>query len=259
MTKSLAFAALFLATPAAALYDSAGSDEIALEEAVVAPQPAAVAASALRGIMLDPGHGGEDFGAVVAGRREKDLALAIAHKVKARLEALGGAPVTLTREDDRFIALNERVDRSLHWSEGAFVSLHLNQVRHKKLQGITIFAFGQKRFKTKPRRRRIRNLLPPLPAPPPAAAAASNELARALVRSLRSEGFRVDPPAKAAFYVLKNPRLPSVLVELGYLSNPEEREKLVDPAYQERLADALARSIKSYLAASAGVPAAAGR
>ena len=202
-----------------------------------------------RAVILDPGHGGDDLGAVSGSWREKDIALAIARRVKQKLEALGHTPVKLTRDADVFVPLNKRIDESVEWDGLAFISLHLNQVRSKKPQGITVYAFGRQTVRL-PRRHR-HSKVPPLPAPPKDEARASADLARALVQSLRAQGFRVDPPAKAGFYVLKNPRLPSVLVELGYLSNPQERARLSDPAYQDRLAEAVAVSLRSYSLSSA--------
>ena len=75
----------------------------------------------------------------------------------------------------------------------------------------------------------------------------SADFANSIVSSLRAQGLRVDPPARAGFYVLKNPEAPSVLIELGYLSNPAEAARLNDPAYQDRLAEALAVSLESYV------------
>lgn len=202
-------------------------------------------------LILDPGHGGNDLGAVVGGRREKDIALSISRRLKARLEARGAGPVRMTRDSDSFVPLDERVDDSLEWSGRVFVSLHLNQVRAKRLQGITVYAFGKDQFKSAGKsanKRRHHRKVEPLPAPPKELARASARLADSIVDSLRHQGFRVDPPAKAGFYVLKNPGIPSVLIELGYLSNPQEAARLNDPAYQDKLAEALASSLQPSLA-----------
>lgn len=212
------------------------------------PQPAPAAAlpataAPARLIVLDAGHGGKDLGAVRRGRREKDLALAITRKLRDRLEK-EGIGARLTRDEDVYVPLDQRINHSLAWDGDAFISLHLNQDRNAKAEGIEVYAFGARKSRRFWRRR---NRLPQLPAPPKAAREASAELASSLVRSLRGSGLRVDQPEKAGFYVLKNPRIPSVLVELGYLSNPGEAERLVDPAYQDRLADALAASLKGYL------------
>lgn len=224
--------------------------------ALALPQPSFVSASfessevppsilrVDRLLILDPGHGGDDLGAVAGGKMEKDIALSIARKVKTRLEKLGSAPVRLTRDSDAFIPLDQRVNESRDANGLAFVSLHLNKVRRKKLHGITVYAFGKDRFHIKSRRPLHRP--PPLAAPPKEVAAAGGQLAVSIVRSLRAQGLRVNPIERAAFYVLKNPSVPSVLIELGYLSNPKEAARLSDPAYQDRLAEALAVSLESY-------------
>lgn len=224
-------AVLLAARPAGAAYESA-------------PVPESPPVSAP--LILDPGHGGDDLGAVAGKKREKDIALAIARKVKQKLEALG-TPIRLTRDSDVFVPLDGRVDQTLQ--EGlAFVSLHVNLVKSKKASGIRVYAFGKEDYHTKvPFRKKP---LEPLPTPSRAEAKASGDLAAAIVHSLRVQGYRVDPPAKAGYYVLKHPNLPSVLIELGYLSNPKEAAMLGDAAYQERLADAVAASLGSYLLAS---------
>ncbi len=248
-----ALACASLSLPAAALYESPVTAPVSQRQPAPAEQPASVAAPAppapaapadngASAFILDPGHGGDDLGAVVRGLREKDIALAIARKVKERLAA-DGLAARLTRDSDFFIPLNERV---LENELGeAFISLHLNEVRGKKAQGITVYAFGKDHLRIR-RHHHRRRKVPPMPAPPKEEAHASAALADTIVRSLRSQGFHVDPPARAAFYVLKNPAIPSVLIEMGYLSNPQEAARLDDPAYQEKLADAIASSLKSY-------------
>lgn len=208
-------------------------------------------AAALPVIVLDAGHGGEDWGAVVKGEREKDITLAMARKVKARLESMGLAKVVLTREDDTYIQLDERVGQSVSAGGTIFVSLHANKVRQRSLTGITVYAFGRDHRRSK--RRRSRRHLLPLPPPSAESARRSAELASGMVRFLRGDGFRVETAARADYYVLKNPSLPSVLVEMGYLSNPKEAALLGDPAYQDRLSDSLARSLTACLSGAPGL------
>lgn len=235
-------AALSLARPAAALYEGAA--------AAPEPQPAAPAA-----VILDPGHGGHDLGAVVGQWQEKDIALAIARRIKAKLETMGQTRVLLTRDADVYVPLDKRIDDSLDADGSAFVSLHLNQTRSKRPHGMTVYAFGRQTTRLPTRRHHLH--LPKLPAPPKDEARASAALAQALVASLRAQGYRVDPPARARFYVLKNPRVPSVLIEMGYLSNPSERARLSSPAYQDKLAEAVAVSLRSYFMQSAATAKAA--
>lgn len=213
-----------------------------------AEKPAAFTAPRGVTFVLDPGHGGTDLGAVVGGHREKDIALSIAHRLKEKLAAAGASAVRMTRDSDQFVPLDQRIDESLGWSGSVFVSLHLNQVRYKKLNGITVYAFGKDHYKKAAKESRKHRKYAPLPPPPKEMAKASAKLAESIVDSLRREGLRVEAPARAGFYVLKNPGIPSVLIELGYLSNPQEAARLIDPAYQDKLAQALASSLQSYLA-----------
>jgi N-acetylmuramoyl-L-alanine amidase len=201
--------------------------------------------------VIDAGHGGEDFGAVAFKRYEKDIALAVARKLQSRLQALG--PVRMTREDDRYVPLDVRVQETADWDGALFISLHANKVFRKKLRGLTIYAYGPGGGRSDRRHRRQRRL-PPLLPPPPEQRRASAALAVRIMRDLRRGGFPVEPVERADYYVLKNPRTPSVLVEMGYLSNPEESRLLADPAYQDRLADTLARSLSSAAAATAAPP-----
>ena len=194
-------------------------------------------------VILDPGHGGDDFGAVVKGLQEKDIALTVTRKLRDRLQS--HMPVRLTREEDTFVSLDRRVVDSVDWNGSVFVSIHLNKVRDKSLSGATIYSYGAE---TRRRWRPLSHpLVPPMPAPPGVNAKESSFLAAALVRAMHGDGYRVEK-AKSDYYVLKNPAQPSVLIEIGYLSNPAEAAHLNDPAYQDKLADTLAKAIGAYAA-----------
>lgn len=219
-----------LAAPAAAKYSAA-------------PLPPSAARPATP-VILDPGHGGDDLGAVVKGAREKDIALAVALKLRDRIK--GDMPVVLTREDDNYVTLDRRVVNSVDWNGAVFVSIHLNQVRDKRLSGAVVYSYGpDKNHYRHPRRRLHHPLVPPMPAPPRVEARESAFLADAVTRSLRAGGFRAEEET-SDYYVLKNPAQPSILVEIGYLSNPDEAARLKDPAYQDKLADSMAKAIKTY-------------
>ncbi len=203
-------------------------------------------------IILDPGHGGEDLGAVVHGKKEKDIALSVARRLQALLAETGGAAARLTRDSDVFLPLDERVSSSLLWGGKAFISLHVNEIRHKKMSGMTVYAYG--RSKSYHRDRRRKHKVAPLAPPPRAQAMESAAFASVVARNLREEGLKVDPPGRAEFYVLKNPAIPSILIELGYLSNPAEAKSLQDPAYQDRLARTIASAVREYLDGTERVP-----
>jgi N-acetylmuramoyl-L-alanine amidase len=207
----------------------------------------------LRPIIIDPGHGGKDWGATVAGRYEKDISLAVARKLRDRLQALGVAPVRLTRDSDEFIPLDGRVQETAAWDGGLFISLHANKVFRSGPRGIVVYAYGKGHGRSDRHHRRHRKV-PPLPPPPAEEIRAGSALAAELVRGLRREGLRVESAERAEYYVLKNAGTPSVLVELGFLSNPEEARLLADPQYQDRLAAALADALAGHLAAIKGTP-----
>lgn len=168
----------------------------------------------------------------------------MAVKTRARLQELG-IRALLTREDDSYIGLDGRISRSLATNAALFVSLHANEVRHRGPQGAAVYSYGRSRFRL-PRLFRRRRL-PSLPPPPLPERERSAALAQSLTSGLRGAGVPVEPASKAGYYVLKNPSLPSVLVELGYLSHPVEGPRLLEPRYQERLAAALAAGIAEFL------------
>lgn len=212
-------------------------------------------------IIIDPGHGGIDYGGVVNGVKEKNLALDLALQLKKRL-AERELEVKLTREADERVMLDKRVVDAVDWNGAMFVSLHFNKEKNKKANGMIVYTYGPET--RKPWRKLAHPTVAPMPAPPRTQSDESAKLGRAFAKALRAEGHRVEV-GKADYYVLKNPSQPSVLLELGYLTNPEDHERIKDPAYRAKLADVLARVIVAYAEeralagaqASAAVPPAA--
>jgi len=194
-------------------------------------------------VIIDAGHGGDDQGAVVRGLQEKDIALVFAKKLKARLARNEDLPVLLTRENDRYVTLDQRLVDSVDKRGSIFVSLHLNQVKGKKATGAIVYSYGPEKLR---KWRKLRHpSVPPMPAPPRGQAVDSERLARTFSRTLRAGGFKAES-SKSDYYVLKNPSSPSVLIELGYLNNPDEAAKLNDSAYQDKMVDSLAKAIEEY-------------
>lgn len=228
-----ALLAAALAMPAAAMRPAAP----------VPPAPG----SPMTPVILDPGHGGDDEGAVVHGLMEKNIALAFARKLKSRLSRNRDLPVVLTRDSDRYVTLDGRLVDSVDMHGSLFISLHLNQVKGKKSSGAVVYSYGPERLHAW-RKRRQHPSVPLMPAPPRGQAADSERLARALSRALRADGFKAET-SKSDYYVLKNPASPSVLIELGYLNNPDEAAKLNDPAYQDKMVESLAKAIEDYATA----------
>jgi len=176
-------------------------------------------------VVIDPGHGGRDPGAIsVLRTREKDVNLAVARKVSSYL-AKRGVKVIMTRSDDRFIELNERAAIANRAQANLFVSIHADSCHNRSARGSTIYIANSASSAT----RRAGRLF-------------NRRLSRVTVydKGIRTAGFRV----------LVRTSCPAVLVELGYLSNRSDAKMLADPAYQKRLAEALADSVVEFLSKS---------
>jgi len=212
---------------------------------------------------IDAGHGGRDTGAVGAqGVREKDLALAIAKKVAPRLTALG-FQVVMTRKSDVFVSLDERTRIANEARADLFVSIHCNAARRRKLAGVETwtlnvasdrYAARLAAFENAEAERTVSDLrLILADLATRANATDARDLAQAvqssLVRTLRS---RVGPVRdhgvkQALFYVLLGTRMPSILVETGFISNPAEEARLKSARFQDGTAEAIARGVKDFV------------
>ena len=198
-----------------------------------------------RRIMLDPGHGGSDPGARGAtGVLEKDVVLAVAQYAAKLLEA-AGYEVRLTRPDDRSVSLPERVRLASEWPADLFVSIHLNSAANTAARGTEVFVLS-----AGDRRSTSDRGDGPFPAARPANQfdGANQLLAHALQRritnsmALEDRGIR-----RARFQVLREAVSPAILIEGGFLSNPEEARKLASTDYQQRMAEAIVLGIQDYL------------
>ncbi|MED4129348.1 N-acetylmuramoyl-L-alanine amidase [Shouchella miscanthi] len=168
-------------------------------------------------IMLDPGHGGHDSGAAANGLMEKDIVLAIAHKTKQRLEELGYV-VNMTRETDVFLSLEERVSSTSSWGADQFVSIHANGHTNTEARGIETFYHPS--------------------------SSSSQVLAQSTQQALLQTTGEIDRGVKPeTFHVLRNSKIPAILVEVGFITNSEEAVKLNDDAYQTTIAHAIAKGI----------------
>ncbi len=245
---------------------------------LAAPVLAAVAALALAAgkgpaftAVVDPGHGGELTGAVSAkGDQEKDLTLQIARRVKRRLEALG-ARVVLTRTADARVPLANRAAVANALDADLFVSIHLNsmptEASRRTSSGVETYflsADASDAGAEASAARENADRLAGEPAPDPndpvalilddlqstAALSGSSRLAYALhdklVAALKAENRGVK---QAPFYVLAGARMPAVLLEVGFISNDAEAERLRTPAHQEKIAAAVAEGVAAWRAA----------
>jgi len=216
-----------------------------------------------RRVVVDAGHGGKDTGAIGPhGVREKDLTLAIARRVGARLKFLG-FEVVMTRKGDAFISLDERTRIANEAHADLFVSIHCNAARRRKLEGVETWTLNVSSNRYAARLAAFENaeadrtvsdlrlILADLATK--ANASDARDLAQSvqssLVRTLRS---RVGPVRdhgvkQALFYVLLGTRMPSILVETGFISNPAEEARLKSARFQEGTAEAIARGVKDYV------------
>ncbi|HSR73588.1 MAG TPA: N-acetylmuramoyl-L-alanine amidase [Sulfurovum sp.] len=218
-------------------------------------------------IVIDAGHGGHDSGAIGGGKKEKDLVLQIAKKLEKQLNKRGYS-VHMTRRDDRFLTLPQRTKIADIKKAVAFISIHANSVpKHKqnKIQGVETF-FLQKTRDAKSQRiaekenkavlkgmtQLSRNVILDSVLSGPKIVE-SNKLAidvqRRIMTSLhtRYKDVKDGGVRHAPFWVLVGASRPSILVEVGYISHPNERKRLFLPRYQELIAQGIAEGTERYL------------
>ncbi len=213
-------------------------------------------------VVLDPGHGGKDTGAVgPAGTKEKDVTLDVAHRV-APVLAAQGIQVVLTRDDDRFVSLEERTARANGFAADLFVSIHCNASESKGRRGIETYVLDTTRDEIAARVAARENATTQESSAELASilggmrmadeAARSTRFAQLLQRASTSAarsrfGDAVDGGVHTAgFYVLVGARMPSVLFETSYISNATEEQRLASDDYRQLLADAIANAIKAF-------------
>jgi N-acetylmuramoyl-L-alanine amidase len=218
--------------------------------------------------MLDPGHGGKDPGAIgVSGTYEKLVALATALELKRQLEADGRYRVALTRTRDIFIPLDDRVERAQRQGASLFVSMHADALSDHSVRGASVYtlartasdaqtaALAQKensadRFigrqwqGTSPEVSRILASLVRQET-----RTDSGRMARTLVGSLDKDlPMLPNPERHAGFVVLKAADIPSVLVEMGFMSNPRDEAALRRPDHRKLVAESMRRAVDGYFA-----------
>jgi N-acetylmuramoyl-L-alanine amidase len=231
-------------------------------------------------IVIDPGHGGSETGAIgPSGIQEKALTLDLARSLAARLGRLGVQTV-LTRNDDGNLKLDDRPAIANQNKADLFISIHLNSSLGANAYGTETYFLSPQATDTRAARSAAAENAPPAAgstataAPGAAPAAEQNDVEMILWELAQSrhmaESQRLanliqgelnqtlqlkDRGVKQApFRVLVGAAMPAVLVELGFISNPDEEKKLQDPAYQDQLIEALARAVARYKAAVEGTP-----
>lgn len=173
-------------------------------------------------ILVDPGHGGSDPGAISGGVEEKTVTLNVSLLLRSKLEALG-ATVEMTRDSDQTLTLQERLDASNRSCPDLFIAVHGNSVAKSQIRGIETYYFDSR----------------------------DQKLAELVLDTV---SLKLKEQAKWSharnLFVLDGNDVPATLVEIGYLTNPTTRALLNTPAYQDKVASALTDSLVAYLADS---------
>lgn len=174
-------------------------------------------------IVLDPGHGGSDPGTVHFDLKEKDIVLNVGLLLEKKLKE-SGANVIMTRIDDRYVSLEERVRIANANNPDTFVSIHVNSVDNVPSANGTE-TYWNRTYSSEQSRK------------------LANEIQKQLISKLQTKDRGIK---EANFYVIRYTKAPSVLVELGFLSNEDEAKRLNDPAFQELAAEAIYEGLKQY-------------
>lgn len=243
----------------------AGSFGMAEAAQQKANKPAPKPAGPLPLVMLDPGHGGKDPGAIgVSGTFEKHVALAAAMELRRQMLASGRYRVVLTRTRDVFIALDDRVGLAQRHGAAVFVSMHADALADRTIRGASVYTLGDVASDRQSAALAVREN-----AVDRAGAAGGPDLARILGSLERQEtnagSTRIartmvtalgqdlpllsHPQRQASFAVLKAANIPSVLVEMGFMSNREDEAALRKPDHRKLLATAMKRALDRFFVA----------
>jgi len=244
-------------------------EKLLTERTPVRPQPPVNAGDPRPLVVLDPGHGGIDTGThAPSGQLEKDIVLDVANRLRERIEKAGKYRVLMTRRDDTFIPLGDRVDIARKANAALFVSIHADALPHKEgdAQGATIYTLSNKasdpeaaQLAEKENRADVIAGVDLKDEPDDVAGILidlaqretktfSVQFAHKLVADLRGVARLHKQPLKSAgFRVLRAPDVPSVLVELGYVSNRDDLRSLLSETWRDHTADSIAKAIDGYL------------
>ena len=227
------------------------------------PEVAKEGRRGVRRVVLDPGHGGNDPGAIgPSGLREKDVTLDIAHRAAPLLARQLGITTLLTRDGDHFVALEERIARANAFQADLFISIHCNASEHGGGKSVMTFVLDQTREDSAMRFAARENAASAAAAAElataltglsdPESAAASLHFAgllqRAAIGSL-AQGYRDVPDGgvkRAGFYVLAGARMPAVLFEASFISSAAGETRFNTADFRQRLADAIVNAVRAY-------------
>ena len=220
-------------------------------------------------VVIDPGHGGEDPGAISRrGTREKNITLAIARKLKEKIDRQPNMRAALTRDGDYYISLSQRLVKARKLNADLFVSVHADAFNKPHARGSSVFALSERGATSAAAGWLARkeneadlvggvnlNIQDPvlkqtlLDLSQTATINDSLKLGKAVLSKIGSiNHLHKAEVEQAGFAVLKSPDIPSILVETAFISNPDEERKLRDHGYQDKLASAILAGIKHYFA-----------
>jgi N-acetylmuramoyl-L-alanine amidase len=218
-------------------------------------------------VAIDAGHGGEDPGATGPNRtREKDVVLAISRELKKAIDARPGMQAVLVRDGDYYIPLRDRYEKARKNRADLFVSIHADAFTKSSVTGSSVFVLSSRAASSEFARRMadsenssdlvggvtlgdkdemLASVL--LDLSQSATMEASNLVATSVFSNMRSMGkTHKNTVEHANFMVLKSPDVPSILVETAFISNPSEEKRLRDPAWQKKIAGAIANGVQDY-------------
>lgn len=237
----------------------------AIPEAKESPAPAKY--RRLITIAIDPGHGGEDPGAIGSmGSKEKNIVLSIAKRLRDKIEGESYMRSFLTRDGDYFVPLHVRVQKARRVEADLFVSIHADAFIEKRARGASVFALSQMGASSttarwmankenasdligginiKTQDKQVANLL--LDMSTTAQIKDSLQVGNSILKQIGGFAPLHKPQVEqASFAVLKAPDIPSILIETAFISNPQEEARLNDDGYQDRIAEAILKGIKDY-------------
>ncbi|MBZ5638288.1 MAG: N-acetylmuramoyl-L-alanine amidase [Acidobacteriia bacterium] len=255
-----------LKNPSRVVIDLRGDRPSRSEPSIAAPRAGRVRPV----IVVDPGHGGVEIGAAgPSGAQEKDVALDLARRLKIALEREAGATVVLTRDEDRLVPLDERSAIANHNRALLFLSIHLNASKRRGAAGAETYFLAPESTDDEARTlAALENHASGVAEAPEAQKpegdrgldlilwdlaqnqylAESARLAESVQKEMNAlAGTKDRGVRQAPFRVLMGATMPAILVEAGFITDPAEESRLKDPAYLDKVVDAIVRAVRGYL------------
>jgi N-acetylmuramoyl-L-alanine amidase len=245
--------------------------EYAAEQMAAPPQQPTALRSARKIVVIDPGHGGIDSGTIgVEGTMEKDVVLAEGLRLRKALQ-VHGYNVHMTRDSDVFIPLRQRVNMTRAWRADLFISIHADSIRDPSVDGLSIYTLSDKGSDKEAAalaaKENQSDVIAGVDLSGDNSAVApilidlaqrdtmnkSSRFAETAIAELSpaTDILPHQPHRSGALVVLKAPDVPAVLIELGYLSNPHDAQKMKTAAWRDSVADAIAGAVDRHFAAAA--------